>query len=205
MYHHFTVETSTYQLIQEIFKIEFFAKNFALAGGTSLALQLGSRVSIDLDFFSPKEIDTEFIGNLLLEEFKDDYQFINRSKRMFFCYIKGVKCDFVYEPAKVLVPFETKDGITVYSVKDIAAMKLHTVCGRGKKKDFFDIYALLEKYDWEVLVKWFVEKYNEEQQYFLWRSIKYFEDAEDDPEINGFPPYTKNWEEIKEFIREKTN
>jgi predicted nucleotidyltransferase component of viral defense system len=102
--------------------------------------------------------------------------------------------------AKLLEPFITVEGVNYFSVKDIAAMKLHTICGRGKKKDFFDIYALLQLYSRETLIGWFTEKYDGQQLFFLWRSILYFEDAEHDPDIDGFPPFTKNWQEIKEFI-----
>ena len=79
-------------------------------------------------------------------------------------------------------------------------MKLHTICGRGKKKDFFDVYALLQLYSRETLIEWFTQKYDDKQLFFLWRSILYFEDAENDPDIEGYPPFTKNWKEIKEFI-----
>lgn len=79
-------------------------------------------------------------------------------------------------------------------------MKLHTICGRGKKKDFFDIYALLELYTWEELLNWFRTKYDDSQLFFLQRSILYFEDAENDPDIIGLSPFLKSWEEIKKTI-----
>lgn len=80
-------------------------------------------------------------------------------------------------------------------------MKLHTICGRGRKKDFFDLYVLIENFGWQNILKWFGEKYNESQFYFLWRSIIYFADADEDPDIKGIYPYTKNWQEIKEYIK----
>lgn len=61
MFHLTTVEPATYSLLQEIFRIDAINKQFALAGGTSLSLQIGHRQSVDLDIFSveafnPKEI-----------------------------------------------------------------------------------------------------------------------------------------------------
>lgn len=53
MLHLSTVEPDTLKLAQEIFKVPFVSERFALAGGTSLALQIGHRSSIDLDLFSP--------------------------------------------------------------------------------------------------------------------------------------------------------
>ncbi len=122
---------------------------------------------------------------------------------MFFCYINDVKCDFVQEPATLLKPFLKIDKVLYFSVEDIAAMKMHTICGRGKRKDFFDIYALLEIYTWNLLTELFKEKYNEDQFYILWKSLKYFVDADTDPIIRGFKPFDKNWEQIKKIILQK--
>ncbi len=119
---------------------------------------------------------------------------------MLFCYINKIKCDFVHEPAKLIEPFISHDKVFYFFLKDIAAMKMHTVCGRGKKKYFFYIYAVLQLFNWQTLLSWFKEKYDESQLYFLWRSIIYFNDADDDPEIKGIPPYTQTWSDIKKFI-----
>jgi predicted nucleotidyltransferase component of viral defense system len=119
---------------------------------------------------------------------------------MLFGNVNGIKCDFVQEPATLPEPFIVNDGVNYFSTKDIAAMKLHTICGRGKKKDFFDLYALLQLYSREKLIEWFTQKYNQDKLIFLWRSILYFEDAENDPDIMGFAPFNKNWEEIKKYL-----
>lgn len=200
MLHLFTVDPVLYELLQKIFKTALIKNNFALAGGTSLALQIGHRKSIDLDIFNPNEFDVKELEIVLSTS--NDYTFKYRANnsRMLFGDINDIKCDFVNEPASLLESFIVMDGINYFSVKDIAAMKLHTICGRGKKKDFFDVYALLQLYSREKLIEWFTQKYDETQLIFLWRSILYFEDAENDPDIDGFPPYTKNWEEIKNII-----
>jgi hypothetical protein len=72
-----------------------------------------------------------------------------------------------------------------------------------KRKTFLIIYALLELYSWDDLIALFKKKYSEDQLYFLWRSIIYFEDANDDPDIAGLPPFNKKWEEIKHIITSK--
>lgn len=79
-------------------------------------------------------------------------------------------------------------------------MKMHTVCGRGKNKDFFDIYALLQLYSCETLLDWFITKYGKSQLAFLYRSILYFEDAEGDSDINALDPFTKSWFDINKEI-----
>lgn len=200
MLHHSTVDTETYLLLQEISRTAIIKNNFALAGGTSLALQIGHRRSIDLDFFCTQPFNVKELEIILSSSsyFKFDYS--SNNSRMLFGFINGIKCDFIHEPATLLEPFVSTEGVSYFSIKDIAAMKLHTICGRGKKKDFFDIYALLQLYSWETMTGWFIKKYDEKQLVFLWRSILYFNDAEDDPEIEGYPPYDKSWKEIKEYI-----
>ena len=53
MLHLTTIDKGTYELLQKLSSIEIISSKFALAGGTSLALQIGHRKSIDLVFFSP--------------------------------------------------------------------------------------------------------------------------------------------------------
>ena len=203
MLHLTTVNEETYGLLKKISSVEIIASTFALAGGTSLALQIGHRQSIDLDFFSPEEFNIRELEITLSGSKEFSFQFINSNSRMLFCYINNIKCDFVNEPATLINPFLNIDKAHYFSVEDIAAMKMHTICGRGKKKDFFDIYALLQLFTWKDLLNFFKKKYNEDQLYFLWRSIMYFEDADQDPDIRGLKPFDKNWEEIKAIILDK--
>jgi predicted nucleotidyltransferase component of viral defense system len=201
MLHLTTVENNTYLLLKDIFEIEFIKNNFALAGGTSLSLQIGHRTSIDLDIFSTKAFNVKELEIILTTNKKIDFSYSSNNSRMLFGFARDIKCDFVEEPAKLLMPFLEIDGVNYFSVKDIAAMKLHTICGRGKRKDFFDIYALLQLFSWEDLNAWFLDKYSETQMPFLLRSILYFGDADNDPEIDGHIPFDKNWGDIKKFIK----
>jgi predicted nucleotidyltransferase component of viral defense system len=200
MLHLSTVDNAIYDLLQKIFKTAIIKNNFALAGGTSLALQIGHRKSIDLDIFCTHQFDVKELEIILSTSSDYTFNYSGNNTRMLFGNINGIKCDFVNEPAILLKPFMVTDGVNYFSTPDIAAMKLHTICGRGKKKDFFDVYALLQLYSREKLIEWFTQKYDETQLFFLWRSILYFEDAENDPDIEGYSPFTKNWDEIKKFI-----
>ncbi len=85
----------------------------------------------------------------------------------------------------------------------LAAMKMHAICGRGKKKDFFDIYVLLHLFEWKEMLKWFELKYGSSQLFFLWKSITYFVDAEEDVDIRGLSPYDATWDKIKNKIESK--
>jgi predicted nucleotidyltransferase component of viral defense system len=200
MFHLSTIKDETYQTLKTIFSVDIISNQFALAGGTALALQMGHRQSVDLDIFSDTEFDTREIEISLSANPLLNFELVNSNRRMLFSYINHIKCDFVQEPARIIRPFVEQDNVKFFSTEDIAAMKMHTVCGRGKKKDFFDVYALVKVYGWHKMLEWFEEKYGNSQLYFLWRSITYFEDAEEDADVTGLPPFTKNWNEIKEFI-----
>jgi len=200
MYHLTIVEPVTYALLKEIFRIEIINKQFALAGGTSLALQIGHRRSIDLDIFSAETFNPKEIEITLAAHPHINFQPTGGNSKMLFGFANNIKCDFVQEPVKLLHPFVRHDDINYFHIQDIAAMKMHTICGRGKKKDFFDIYALLQIYSWNDMLKWFGKKYDKSQFYFLWKSISYFSDADTDPDIKGINPYNKTWHEIKEYI-----
>jgi len=200
MYHPSIINEATYATLKKVFEVDDVKKHFALAGGTSLALQLKHRHSIDLDIFSTVPFDTYVFERVLTNESGFIFKRVNSNKNMLFAYINSIKCDFIYEPSKLLQPFLVKDTISYFSIADITAMKMHTICGRRKKKDFFDVYVLLENFGWEQMLQWFVNKYDKSQLYFLYRSIHYFEDANEDPDITGIAPYTKNWDEIKEFL-----
>ena len=200
MFHLTTVEPATYSLLQEIFRIDAINKQFALAGGTSLSLQIGHRKSVDLDIFSVEAFNPKEIEIILSENPNISFTYTGNNSRMLFGYASNIKCDFVQEPAVLLQPFLIHEGITFFHIQDIVAMKMHTICGRGKKKDFFDIYALLQLYNWKEMLEWFGKKYGDNQYYFLWKSISYFADANADPDIKGLTPYDTNWDEIKEYI-----
>jgi predicted nucleotidyltransferase component of viral defense system len=203
MFHLSTVEPNTLIILEEIFNFPDIGRQFALAGGTSLALQIGHRKSIDLDIFSGTPFSTEILIIALNAGFHPGYELLGLNKSMLFTNIKKVKCDFIVEPARIIRPFVLMGNIKFYSIEDIGAMKMHTVCGRGKKKYFFDIYALLQLFTWEEMLGWFEEKYGDTQFYYLWKSIKYFEDANEDPDIIGFPPFIATWEHIKKEIEHK--
>ena len=201
MFHPSIIDAGTYSTLQKIFEVDEIKKYFALASGTSLALQLQHRHSIDLDIFSAKPINTRIIEVDISSQPGLDFKLVNSNKNMLFSFINSIKCDFIYEPAILLNPFTVNEKVNYFSVQDIAAMKMHSICGRGKKKDFFDVYVLIENFGWQTMLQWFEQKYDSSQLYFLMRSILYFNDADEDPDIEGIPPYTKSWTEIKTYIK----
>lgn len=194
-----TIERNTFLLLKDLMQIPEISY-FNLAGGTTLALYLGHRKSIDLDFFTTKEFESTKLVELLM----DTYQLssIVTSKNALSLYIlyneKNVKIDFLRHNYQIIKPSVIEDGVRLYSIEDVAAMKLNAILNRGAKKDFYDIYELLKHYSLHDLVGFFKIKYPNTNVLMLIKSLDYFLDADVEPD-----PITLNkakWSDIKEEI-----
>jgi hypothetical protein len=194
-----TVEPRTFSILKELMKIEEL-QSFSLVGGTALALRFGHRRSIDLDLFFNDKFDIPQIVSILEYSFGD--RFIYKPQHPLFgifCFINEVKVDIVHYPFNPIAPIETVEGIRLYSDADIAAMKIQAILGRGKKKDFWDLYELLRHHPLQQIMDWHKQKYpNQMLAISIPNAITYFVDAEDseDPiSLSG-----QNWELIKKGI-----
>ena len=175
--------------------------DFALVGGTALALKYGHRYSEDLDLFNHREFDRNKIKELLQKEFGNHFTHQETGfKKSLFCSIHNVKVDVIYYPHMLIREIVVIDEIPMYSDEDISAMKIQAILGRGKKKDFWDLALLLEKYGLENIMNWHSEKFpNQMLLISIPQTITYFDDAElsQDPDcLNGL-----SWEQVKEIIR----
>jgi predicted nucleotidyltransferase component of viral defense system len=174
-----------------------YLNSFVLVGGTALALQLGNRESIDLDMFST----ADFSSNEVLSSLLNDYQIVvnNQLTQTLISTINHVKVDFIKFHYPFIRPFVVIDNIRMASVEDIAAMKLDAVTGRGSKKDFYDLYFLLQQFSIDDLFSFYIEKYPHQTTFHVIRSLTYFEDAEIQPNPIVFDK-TITWEIVKQKI-----
>jgi hypothetical protein len=135
-------------------------QTFSLVGGTALALRYGHRSSVYLDLFFHEEFEHSSIEKDFLNEFGGAYKYESGHKKLgIFCYINKIKVDIVYYPFPLLAAIEEAGGIRLYSSQDIAAMKIQAILGRGKKKDFWDLYELLQHYSLQQIMDWHKQKY----------------------------------------------
>ena len=63
-----TIHPTTLGLLKRLMQIPELS-DFFLVGGTALALQLGHRISIDLDLFTKNDFDCELIFSNLTNKF----------------------------------------------------------------------------------------------------------------------------------------
>jgi predicted nucleotidyltransferase component of viral defense system len=168
-----------------------------LVGGTSLALQYGHRNSIDLDFFGTIDDDPLSIRECL--ETIGHVSVLKETKSIRIYDLDKVKIDFVdYSRYQWLTEAITEDGLRLASPKDIAAMKVNAIEGRGTRKDFVDIYFLLQHYSLDEILGFYQEKYPEHSVFRALMSLSYFEDAEKQMMPKMFSKVS--WDEMKAYI-----
>jgi predicted nucleotidyltransferase component of viral defense system len=85
----------------------------------------------------------------------------------------------------ILFPTLEIEGVRMLDIRDIAAMKLKAIAQRGSKKDFYDIYFLLELIPLSEMLRLFSEKFAQYEIFHIIKSLTYFEDAEQyaDPKV----------------------
>ena len=201
MLHRQTVSPELLELLTAVSSVPEFSE-LRLVGGTSLALQIGHRNSTDIDLFGELTLHDKEL-NMILNNIGSVEQVLS-TKSIKTYIVNGIKTDIVNYPYKWLEPPVREDGFTLASKADIAAMKIAAVAQRGSKKDFIDLYFLLEDFSMEQIFEFFEKKITDSSPWMALRSLLYFIDAEKMP----MPLMYKNvsWVEIKErIIRETRN
>jgi hypothetical protein len=173
---------------------------FFLVGGTALALQLGHRVSIDLDLFTPQPFDKELLLNALFSEF--DISVESEGDQLLLTYIEEIKVDFVKMGYPILYPTVEIEEIRLLDIKDVAAMKLKAIAQRGSKKDFYDIYFLSEILPLAEMLTIFKTKFAQFEVFHIVKSLTYFEDAENFADPIVFDKKV-SWTKVKKSIADQ--
>lgn len=182
-------------LLQQLMHDQQFNK-FYLVGGTSLALRLGHRMSIDIDLFVHEDFDAIEIGEKLYDQYHATAQ--ENEKNTIRTLINNVKVDFIAHKYPLLQPLDNIDDIRMASLEDIAAMKINSISNRGSKKDFWDYAALLTCFTTEEMLSFFQAKYSGANAWHAERSLSFFDDAENEPDPKDLS--NRTWQEIKRII-----
>lgn len=141
----------TEEIFEKISLLECI-KPYVLVGGTALALQIGTRLSEDLDFMSwrtskheRREVDWPKIKAELATIGSVHYMDILDIDHVEFL-VDGVKISFYanpnYPPVATEVPF--LNNIRLAEKKAIGAMKMEVMLRRSKFRDYYDIYSLIQ-------------------------------------------------------------
>jgi len=182
-------------------------KNFYLAGGTALTIKYGHRISEDFDFFLYPDKKIDFLKLLskiegMAKDVSLEVEELTKDTLIF--YLDGIKFSFFEYSYPLLRPASTmsigNNCIMIASDPDISAMKAIAIIQRGEKKDFYDLWFLMQKNKWGIndICNFCKHKYQRlfPVRTFL-KSIVYFEDAERS-KIPDIEPY---WEEVKDLFK----
>jgi len=197
-----TVAPNTLGLLTELMDKPYL-KGFCLVGGTALSLQIGHRISIDLDMFTNAPFDV----NELKSKLDDDYpvfQVLLESQNSLITNINNIKVDFIRFKYGFTYPIITEKEIRLVDIKDIAPMKLDAITGRGKKKDFYDLYFLLKKYALPKILDMYQVKYQHTTIFHVIKSITYFQEADTEPDPVIIDKKV-SWITVKRKLTEEVN
>ncbi len=179
-------------------------KNFYLAGGTALALQIGHRISIDFDFFSDKDISKDLLVKVK-KIFLDKKILVSvNSADELTVFVEDVKITFLKYPFSALGKFISYEGLNLLGVKELAATKAYTIGRRGSFKDYVDLYSIIsEGYSsLKEIIKMAEKKYNDafNARLFL-EQLVYFKDIENTDIIFSIKNF--NGDKMKIFFEEE--
>jgi hypothetical protein len=178
------------------------AEQFYLAGGTALALQLGHRLSVDLDFFSQTDEllppTRRTISDALQKKYAIDVADAGLGSLLL--GIQGSFLGFYSYTYPLLSPPKMLEGNRVASLTDIGLMKMDSLAGRGTRKDFIDLYFIAQAMPLEALLERSREKFPYVRNFPLMtlQAMVDFEIAEKQAPIETNPAVS--WSEIKSFF-----
>jgi len=193
-----TISPDTFRLIEKI-KNRPWLSPYYLAGGTALALHLGHRTSIDLDFFTESKVEEitivdhlRAVGNLRLDQMGEGTIVGN---------LDSVRISFFAYPFRLLDPLTEWNVLNVASIRDISLMKMVAIFQRGSIKDFIDMFFIVREFKpidvliQELSIKYVGVQFNTNH---ILRSLCYFEDAEKEPMPSMLAAC--DWKEVKEYF-----
>jgi len=173
---------ATRQAFYQVARLPFI-HSFYLAGGTGLALHLGHRFSVDLDFFSP---DAAAVGpdqrdalRMLLEDpsliitYDKDSTFVATWQEVGISFFRLSLYPLVQEPLLL-------EGVPLATIPEIGAMKLAAIIDRGARKDMVDLYFILQQVSLETIFDVAAVKYARVRSFPVsaMRALAYFADSE---------------------------
>ena len=160
-------------------KLAFTKKQFFLAGGTALALQIGHRKSIDFDFFTNKDFDVDKMITKLKEIWGSENVLttMTTENSTLNAVVDGVKISFFkipYPPVEKLIELHELNMATKL---DIACMKCHAITRRSVKKDYIDLYFLLKEFSLREILDTCAIKYESLSYIIILKSLQYFDEV----------------------------
>lgn len=205
--------------LERLLNCDILPPDSYLAGGTAVYFYLKHRVSVDLDFFTPKNFNLEAFIHKMKECFDHVHvELMEKDTVILYISKEKIKFSLFFFPIQLLTGLQfyalrDNPACPLASLEDIEAMKAVAISQRGSVKDFVDLYFMLKRtrHSFDDILKLVVKKYGvgKEYEYQLRTAFVYFDDAEKEVDdivmikVNGKNEKMKKkeWAEIKNFFR----
>jgi len=151
------------EIIVQLINHNILKDDFFLTGGTALSVfYLHHRRSMDLDFFTLKQIDLSEIDFSSKRIWKNSYIKIKESPNFLSVLIHNVKIDFVIDPLsfeeeREQYAIDVNKFLLIDTLRNIFSNKFCAIVSRTEPKDFIDFYCINKKLKIDSLVTLYVE------------------------------------------------
>jgi hypothetical protein len=184
---------------------ESFSRRFYLAGGTALALQLGHRVSVDLDFFTADDDLLDDIRRDILARLEPrlEFEVIQDMVGNLLLNVGGTALGFFSYRYPLIEPPLQVEQVNLARLVDIGLMKLDAIAGRGVRKDFYDFYFIAQTISLETLLTRGGTKYSGYRDFGLLvlEGLVDFNVADQQATLLTTPPV--EWAEVRAFCQQQ--
>lgn len=198
-----TVTPEMHEVMNGFFKSQI-ADEFYLAGGTALALQLGHRISVDLDFFSQTQSDIPALMEPLQRALGDFSPALADSAWGNLVFLaKNIRVGFFGYGYALVSPLVQAEGARFAGVQDIALMKMDALLARASRKDFHDLYAICQRMDLRTLLDMAPQKYPNVRDFEaqVVKHMTYFDRADQETPISLIEQV--DWDAVKAWFRKQ--
>ena len=199
---HWNTVTPEMRTVMRGFSRSALSREFYLAGGTALALQLGHRCSIDLDFFSATQEDVPALIEPLRQALKDFSPILSDSSWGNLIFLaNNVRVGFFGYGYELVEPLSQAEGIALASVEDIGLMKLDALLSRASRKDFHDLYIICQRMTLRELLDLAPRKYPSVRDFEaqVTRHMLMFERAEQETPVPLIEQVA--WQTVKDWFQ----
>jgi len=197
-----TLPVNAQNALAKLGKSNIFTESY-LAGGSALALHLGHRISVDLDFYTRKNVSVEDIP-FQINRFGKFSVTILEPPHTVAGEFESIKLSLFRYDYPMIGKFSIFKNVKIASIEDIAAMKLSAISGRATKRDYVDLYFISRIYEVDKIIDFYIKKFGDTGNniYVIMKALGFFEDAEGDE----MPKMIKKvvWNEVKVFFSKET-
>ncbi|WP_353149065.1 nucleotidyl transferase AbiEii/AbiGii toxin family protein [Chryseobacterium sp.] len=193
-----TVSKEMLILLEQLMKDTMLGE-FNLVGGTALSLQIGHRLSIDIDLFSIRPFDSQKMKEYLVK----NYGAVERHifKNAVLMEINGIKIDCITHQYPWQHEIKNIEGIRLASLQDIGAMKLNAIMRSGERiKDFIDMYFLLEYHPLQTYLNTYENKYDT-NRFLASTALLYHEQVDMHQKISLLNNRDNNWATVRDRLK----